>query len=485
MSVNGEPAPSEVDSIMAATLLAISRADSVSEAVSSPQPSSHRTPLNNKELAASMMLSPTQSSSSIPQEASSWIRMATPERSPHHQGALAFLPIAPSTLSTRQNQQQSLIDSTASPVTPRATATTEFLRFQQERNIQCALQAVSEATSNNNLSILRLFSGDNALNEFQKILQPEATPEQIVASPLRIPSTLAPFPASRGGYPQQVAGGIQGSLNDECLVRKQEIEKALRSQPQRGRKRANLNEVERLELTRTRNREHAKSTRIRKKARYEELVDCEHKLQEHLEKEELDRQRRRCVLDFVFVRDRMLQGIAQSCCSTQDKLETAQELDALVEDPSTLAYQDGASHNGATAADRMKEFDDALVSRAMRSFGIGRAPLHLSYQMNESIDDVAISPSGVSLTQLEILGGPGNGPVLSAFLKLEFARNSAKVRAIAFTTVSDSLDSGGALDPLEVQGSHPSVVSLDRRDVEDSDEKRAESDEGSGPGMNI
>jgi hypothetical protein len=40
----------------------------------------------------------------------------------------------------------------------------------------------------------------------------------------------------------------------------------LRSKPQRGKKRDNLSALERLELTRTRNREHAKSTRYVKVA---------------------------------------------------------------------------------------------------------------------------------------------------------------------------------------------------------------------------
>ena len=47
----------------------------------------------------------------------------------------------------------------------------------------------------------------------------------------------------------------------EKIIRQGEVEAALRSKPQRGRKRENLNAEERLELTRTRNREHAKSTR--------------------------------------------------------------------------------------------------------------------------------------------------------------------------------------------------------------------------------
>lgn len=44
-------------------------------------------------------------------------------------------------------------------------------------------------------------------------------------------------------------------------IRQEEVNAALRSKPQRGRKRDNLSALERLELTRTRNREHAKSTR--------------------------------------------------------------------------------------------------------------------------------------------------------------------------------------------------------------------------------
>jgi len=50
------------------------------------------------------------------------------------------------------------------------------------------------------------------------------------------------------------------SLTDD-KIRKHEIEAALRSKSQRGRKRENLSVEERQELTRTRNREHAKTTR--------------------------------------------------------------------------------------------------------------------------------------------------------------------------------------------------------------------------------
>ena len=85
---------------------------------------------------------------------------------------------------------------------------------------------------------------------------------------------------------------------EQTLIRQKEIEKALHSKPQRGRKRANLNEVERLELTRTRNREHAKSTRIRKKMRYDELLDCESRIKAMVAQQDIEHRRRCCVVTF-------------------------------------------------------------------------------------------------------------------------------------------------------------------------------------------
>ena len=63
-----------------------------------------------------------------------------------------------------------------------------------------------------------------------------------------------------GSAPVQKQGRqkIQGK---ESTVNVQKVEAALRSQPQRGKKRTNLTKEERNELTRTRNREHARNTR--------------------------------------------------------------------------------------------------------------------------------------------------------------------------------------------------------------------------------
>lgn len=77
--------------------------------------------------------------------------------------------------------------------------------------------------------------------------------------PVAVPSLNVSFPIA--GDTTRVNNSSTESVVDKPTVRSTEIEAALKSKPQRGRKRENLSELERLELTRTRNREHAKSTR--------------------------------------------------------------------------------------------------------------------------------------------------------------------------------------------------------------------------------
>ena len=78
-------------------------------------------------------------------------------------------------------------------------------------------------------------------------------------------------------------------------VLKKQIVDAMNSKPQRGRKRNNLTDEERQELTRTRNRQHAKSTRERKKARLEELTKIEEQYNDLLGRLGTEDDRRRVV----------------------------------------------------------------------------------------------------------------------------------------------------------------------------------------------
>ncbi|GMH48467.1 hypothetical protein TL16_g00295 [Triparma laevis f. inornata] len=85
---------------------------------------------------------------------------------------------------------------------------------------------------------------------------------------------------------------------------KEEVMNALGSKPQRGRKRSNLTEAQRQELTRTRNRQHAKSTRERKKAKLDELTIIEGKFVEIQTEKELDHARKRTVQAVISSRGR-------------------------------------------------------------------------------------------------------------------------------------------------------------------------------------
>jgi len=94
-----------------------------------------------------------------------------------------------------------------------------------------------------------------------------------------------------------------GIENDD--IHNSKVETALHSKNQRGRKRENLSALERLELTRTRNREHAKTTRIRKKARFQELMTYEMKYQQSAEIESIRRIRCESILKLIQIRSDM------------------------------------------------------------------------------------------------------------------------------------------------------------------------------------
>ena len=81
-------------------------------------------------------------------------------------------------------------------------------------------------------------------------------------APVAVPSSVMTLPAQ---VSVKVTQDKRKKATEDTAaaeaIRLGEIEAALKSKPQRGRKRDNLSALERLELTRTRNREHAKSTR--------------------------------------------------------------------------------------------------------------------------------------------------------------------------------------------------------------------------------
>ena len=90
-----------------------------------------------------------------------------------------------------------------------------------------------------------------------------------------------------------------GTATSDAPFRTDKIQDALKSRPQRGKKRRNLNEQERLELTRTRNREHAKCTRMKKKARHTELLEIEQMYLILKAQQELKSSRTSCLIEII------------------------------------------------------------------------------------------------------------------------------------------------------------------------------------------
>jgi hypothetical protein len=282
------------------------------------------------------------------------------------------------------------------------------------------------------------------------------------------------------------------------LVRRQEIEAALRSKPQRGRKRDNLSEVERLELTRTRNREHAKSTRNRKKTRYQELLDNEQKLDGYLKTEELNNKRRSCVLDFLSIQEDMLHStrssdLSTSCDDTRQIANSgveAKTLQDVVEDIATFTFCSRTDPSGATTAvARMQHFDASLISHLSSPKSVS-VLASLSYEVNGMANGIALTSGDTGFAEVGLVSSFDNSqPLLTGVLNFQFAPHSDKLRSAMWSTTSRTFNEGSS-GRLDAQVSYPSVVSLDpfanisNTGNSDGEDKHSEQ-EAHGPGMDI
>lgn len=164
-----------------------------------------------------------------------------------------------------------------------------------------------------------------------KALAPLCTLSKVASHGFAMNPVAAPTPMHSHSMPQQELGTEE--------VRTDKIRDALNSKPQRGKKRQNLNDFERQELTRTRNREHAKSTRMKKKARMQELVDIEHKYLLLGEKEDLNLRRRQRLVDFVESAGRMHSTCAIASRLIQHASEVIQNAEFSVMDDVALTTE--------------------------------------------------------------------------------------------------------------------------------------------------
>lgn len=274
---------------------------------------------------------------------------------------------------------------------------------------------------------------------------------------------------------------------EQTSIRQKEIEKALRSKPQRGRKRANLNEIERLELTRTRNREHAKSTRIRKKMRYEELLDCETRIKVIEERQDLEHRRRLCVVKYLSFRETMIRELTLTKSVDSD---LPLKIMRLFQENANTLYDDGSADNkNFTTLECMQKFDRSLLS----GINIAANKSVISYKMKDpsGLHDIALSQNGTAIVEADLVSD--NIILQSHVLKITFARECDQIRSVVILPLACShtthFDSPSVVNErhqnLEEQISYPSVVSFDvekdnRKRVISVEEKRCESDDGIG-----
>ena len=261
-------------------------------------------------------------------------------------------------------------------------------------------------------------------------------------------------------------------------VREEEIKAALTSKPQRGKKRDNLTAEERKELTKTRNREHARTTRcvssylifilysrcdrrlhlidewqdltrifkqhfythrMRKKARNDELLAIEAKYQELMQKEKLDQARRACIKEFFAIRTEML-AKALSPPSTDDTNHPMEvhvcrpsSLDKVIENQwlfevSTLTPKRNAENGIAPLC----KFDEVMANSTKSKYP---AP-NVTY--NFGIDSIAIV-NDTAIALADIIDQPTQELIVTLTFQFKFCAGLSKIRSLSWSLSSSEI----------------------------------------------
>jgi len=280
----------------------------------------------------------------------------------------------------------------------------------------------------------------------------------------------------------------QTESETQATIRQDQIEAALRSKPQRGRKRENLSVLERLELTRTRNREHAKSTRIRKKARYQELLDKETKLENLQKINNLTSLRKDAVVKFV--------ALIGSALSSQ--IVSKDKVFEVIDNSSRFFFEvNGAKTQGSH--DNLQPMYNVLCAKVAQQIGMETLP-DLVLGINGGSANVAVNEPGNGFAEVSCFSSHSDGRIsVESVMRFQFANQSTKLTSVRFTLIPQEYSNGPSDDQpsasssssesLGCQKSYPSVVSLDPAhalpDGRQGESCNREGDCNIGPGMSI
>lgn len=288
----------------------------------------------------------------------------------------------------------------------------------------------------------------------------------------------------------------QDLLQEQKEVRTDEVEKALMSKPQRGKKRNNLNNDERKELTRSRNRLHAKTTRQRKKARYDELVDCEQKYLQFMQEKAQSDSRKNSVLKFIAF-------CTQVINSQQPPVSNANDAHSSL-GVSTSTWGSAFGHttpsssgngvlSGSIELDTQDLFAPAPLFSVTSTFGTSQEHLDLqglkdsihdfardlsemfsddsrfNYVIPGSGDGIAMSNCDSAFSTFHIVQSTDQSlPLSSGLMQVRFVEQSHRIAMATLHTTSiengpNSSDGEEASSPpLGGRDTFPSVVSLEK-----------------------
>lgn len=329
-------------------------------------------------------------------------------------------------------------------VTPSVAQVAEAIQ-----RLQPTLPSTSEGTS-----IRNHFSPPKLRQEYPKsstrLLHPRFVNAYNLAQPLPskglpspLPHPVAPAPESSvssaietkkipernvSEHSERVTPPLESGDPD---IRVDKVQAALRSKHQRGKKRSDLNHMERLELTRTRNREHAKSTRLRKKARYEELVLCEEQLNSLLKSKNLQKERLQCFQQFLSARQDMLNSVNVSAHQSHEKSyrNCTLSLNGIINDPVRFRFlvRDGADTDNdfTSSISRMRSWDQQLrlrifepevdafpspstptgspLEHACKESATVSSSSIFSYEIEDGTEGFAVSDNGIGYAHVDLV----------------------------------------------------------------------------------
>lgn len=231
--------------------------------------------------------------------------------------------------------------------------------------------------------------------------------------------------------------------------------------------------------------------RVRKKARYQELVDKEVMYDDLKVAADLDEARVDAVMSFIDCREELL-------CSSSTNHEA---LDSTLYDRTSFTFDVQGPVVASASVDamtRMETMEEVIRCKVANHYGKA-AVIKLGYSVVGGRESIAVSKAGVAMVELAVVvkNSPSAAPtsIMSAMIRWKFAPKSAKLMGMQWTTIVDTLAHVHPTDSSELLGSqtcYPSVVSLDHGVLSSTAAEhvvdkspRASPHQEEGPGMNI